>query len=75
MHLPINSGMYTTGTSIVGSSLRFSQIRTKNLIGIIFCEVVAIYGLVMSIIMSTSIKGTAKPSELGTWAPEVYYSG
>jgi len=67
-------GIFLTGSTLLGAAIKAPRIRSKNLISIIFCEAVAIYGVIMAIILINKLS-SGTPNSLTALPKDRFYAG
>ena len=73
--LGAGAGIYMIGSSLTQATVHHPEIKSKNLISILFCEAIALYGIIMSIIMFSSIPNVPIRflyTKTGRYGPEKY---
>eukprot|EP00243_Klebsormidium_subtile_P004394 TRINITY_DN18378_c0_g1_i1.p1 TRINITY_DN18378_c0_g1~~TRINITY_DN18378_c0_g1_i1.p1 ORF type:complete len:177 (-),score=21.94 TRINITY_DN18378_c0_g1_i1:207-737(-) len=66
-------GIFITGSSLVGAAIKVPRITSKNLISVIFCEAVAIYGVIVAIILQTKLESVKMVDN--RWTPDALRAG
>jgi len=64
-------GMWTVSPSLLGAAIKAPHVKTRNLIGVLLSEAVAVYGIVLAIVFTSKMNSRKYPY----WAQRDIYSG
>lgn len=65
-------GMFIVGSTVMGAGVKAPHVRVKNMVGVIFCEASAIYGLIVTVILKDNLN-TVEGNPQFTFNPENMY--
>merc|ERR1712054_405744 len=68
-------GILLIGSSLMGAAIRVPRIWSLNLISVIFCEAVALYGVIIAIILSQKVRSVPMDPVTLRYCPYAYSSG
>jgi len=68
-------GMFIVGSTVMGAGVKAPHVRVKNMVGVIFCEASAIYGLIVTVILRDNMGILEKPTAgvKANFRPDVPY--
>ncbi|XP_049851650.1 uncharacterized protein LOC126326545 [Schistocerca gregaria] len=64
-------GIFTIAPSLLGTASKVPRIKSKNMISIICCEAVAVYGIIVAIVFQSKLEANSKE----TFSAADYHAG
>lgn len=68
-------GILTCACSIAGAAIRSPDIRSRNLISVLFCEACAIYGVILAIMLTNKIENSPRAVNNGEFVYKARVAG